>query len=281
MCRCAGLVRRSAELCRVQRELAERPAPLSSPRRAGEDHRSSGETDVMGSRLWGLGSARLRVRPGYARPARVARAEYRRGEQRRFRGEPRRNGGRCASLKGSPGRSGGDRAEFNAVELGRDFPTLAEQIVIGLKTKPEPIGQPLRIRARSRSVSAVIARLPRTISSMRRGDTPIARAPVLGQTHWLHEFEQQDLLGYCSGRSGRVAPADAARVPSSLCKASAARRKDNETADERGSAERTVRADNPMCVRCQQYAWIWDSRKGHENALAHEVRMTGLVVAQQ
>ncbi len=50
--------------------------------------------------------------------------------------------GRCASLKGSPGRSGGDRAEFNAVELGRDFPTLAEQIVIGLKTKPEPIGQP-------------------------------------------------------------------------------------------------------------------------------------------
>ena len=46
------------------------------------------------------------------------------------------------------------------------------------------------------------------------------------KTHWLHEFEQQDLLGYCSGRSGRVAPADAARVPSSLCKASAARRRD-------------------------------------------------------
>ena len=36
------------------------------------------------------------------------------------------------------GASGNRRARFDAVKLGRDFPALAEQVVIGLEPQPKP-----------------------------------------------------------------------------------------------------------------------------------------------
>jgi GxxExxY protein len=76
-------------------------------------------------------------------------------------------------------------------------------------------------------------------------------------------------------------PSDAARGPSSLCKDSAARRKDNETADERSG----LNALSEQIIRC---AFVVSNTLGsgflekvYENTLAHELRKMGLAVAQQ
>ena len=73
-------------------------------------------------------------------------------------------------------------------------PSPPQQVVVGLEAKPESLRETPKYRASRKSVSAVIDRLPSTISLIRRGGTSIARArPFCVGPIGCDELQQQNL----------------------------------------------------------------------------------------
>jgi hypothetical protein len=89
--------------------------------------------------------------------------------------------------------SGSQRARLDACKLRRDLPALAQQVVVGLKTEPEAIGQPeipgeAQIRVRGHRA---LAEDDLVDPSGRHADG--AGETVLGQAHRLDKVELQDV----------------------------------------------------------------------------------------
>jgi hypothetical protein len=98
-------------------------------------------------------------------------------------------------LGGFVGASGCQRTRFNPFQYASDFPALVHQVVVGLKTKPEPIGQSEVSGQPQVSVGGDGPLAQDDLIDPPRRHVDRSGETILSQTHGLDEIQQQNLPG--------------------------------------------------------------------------------------